>query len=311
MNSRALVIWQLTDGKRGHERQSAGLIAALARRRALDVHRVDVSAGRLAYALEFLTARFPHANGLPDPDFLIGAGRACQLALLAARRARGGRAVYLMRPALPWRCFDLCIVPRHDRPPLSSRILISEGPLNPLQPARVRDATLGLILLGGPSAHHGWDTRQVVQQIERIVGSEPALRWTITDSRRSPADLAVAIERLVGDKVTYRRAAQTDVDWLPDILARAAQAWVSADSMAMLYEALTGGARVGLIEVPVRRHDRIAGVAADLIARGWVAPAGAQLPARAPVVLAEAERCAEVLLERWPEVRGDLRCPDA
>lgn len=307
MNGRALVIWQLADGKRGHERQSAGLIAALAQRRALEVQRITVDGGRLGHALDLVTGRFPLADALPDPDLLIGAGRACQLALLAARRARGGRAIYLMRPAVPWRCFDLCVVPRHDRPPLRSGIFISEGPLNPLQPARVRDATLGLILLGGPSAHHGWDTPGVIAQIERIIRAAPGLRWIVTDSRRSPAELAVALGRLASAEIRYLPASQTDSDWLPDTLARAAQAWVSADSMAMLYEALTAGARVGLIDVPIRRHDRIARVAADLLARGWVVPVGAPLPALPPVVLAEAARCADFLLERWPGIGAPPR----
>lgn len=302
MHTPALVAWQLADGKRGHERQSEGLLAALAQRCALATYRVPVRGTRGAYLGEALRGRFPAGDALPRPDLLIGAGRATQLALVAARRAHGGRSVYLMRPALPWHCFDVCIVPRHDAPPARPDVLVSEGPLNPVAPAATRQADLGLILLGGPSAHHAWDQAAIVSQVRRILAAAPGLDWHLADSRRSPPDLGRALAALAGPRVRYVAATAAPPDWLPAQLARAAQVWVSADSMAMLYEALSSGACVGLIDVPPRRHDRITAVAADLLRRGWVAPVGTPAPAMPPVVLAEAKRCAAALLERWPEL---------
>ena len=86
--------------------------------------------------------------------------------------------------------------------------------------------------------------------------------------------------------------------WLVETLARAEQAWVSADSVAMLYEALSAGARLGVIDVPVKRRDRISAIAPALIARGWAAAVGEEPPAA--VMLDEAGRCAEAILMRWP-----------
>lgn len=302
MHAPALVAWQLADGKRGHERQSEGLLAALAQRCTLATYRVAVRATHGAYLGEILRGRFAAGDGLPRPDLLIGAGRATQPALVAARRAHGGRSVYLMRPALPWRCFDACIVPRHDAPPTRADVLVSEGPLNPVVPAAARQADLGLILLGGPSAHHAWDEAAVLTQVRQILATAPGHEWRLADSRRSPPGLGRALAALAGPRVHYVAAATAPADWLPAHLARAAEVWVSADSMAMLYEALSSGACVGLIDVPPRRRDRITAVAADLLRRGWVAPVGTALPARPPVVLAEAARCAAALLERWPEL---------
>ncbi|MEX2481850.1 MAG: ELM1/GtrOC1 family putative glycosyltransferase [Gammaproteobacteria bacterium] len=302
MSSRALVVWQLADGKRGHERQSEGLLTALARRVPVEAYRVAVSPRHGAHIIDFLSARFPAGTALPDPDLLVGAGRACQFALLAARRARGGRTVYLMRPNVPVGCFDTCIVPRHDTPPVHPHIIASEGPLNPLQPAQRRDPRQGLILLGGPSRHHRWDTPAVVAQVERIIGANPDLDWQITDSRRSPPALSAALARLDGPRVSFHSGSAVSDTWLPRVLSTCGQAWVSADSMAMLFEALTAGAAVGLIEVPVRRRDRISAVADQLAERGWVGRIGTPLATAPPVVLAEADRCAGLLLERWPEL---------
>jgi len=302
VHKRALVAWQLADGKRGHERQSEGLLAALAQRLPLEVHRVAVRTRRGAHLLEALAGTFAAGNGLPHPHLVVGAGRACQLALVAARRALGARTVYLMRPTLPWRCFDACIVPRHDAPPERADVIVSEGPLNPVTPAAERDPALGLVLLGGPSAHHAWDEAGVLGQIRRILAAAGDRDWRLCDSRRSPTSLGTALAALAGPRVRYMPAARTPAEWLPAALARAAEVWVSADSMAMLYEALSSGARVGIIDVPARRRDRISAAAAALVRRGWVARVGEPFAETPPVVLAEAARCAALLLARWPEL---------
>jgi mitochondrial fission protein ELM1 len=90
----------------------------------------------------------------------------------------------------------------------------------------------------------------------------------------------------------------TAPDWLPNLLARAAEVWVSADSVSMIYEALSAGAHVGVLEVPARRVDRITAIAADLHARGLVMALGDAMPAQ-PVTLREAERIAGLILARW------------
>ncbi|MEQ8233399.1 MAG: ELM1/GtrOC1 family putative glycosyltransferase, partial [Gammaproteobacteria bacterium] len=159
---------------------------------------------------------------------------------------------------------------------------------------------LGLILLGGPSAHHDWDEAAVIAQVERIVAAAPTMRWQLSDSRRSPGTLLPALRARLPARVTCVSSRDSAPDWLPTTLARAAVAWVSADSVAMLYETLSAGARLGIIDVPPRRADRISAIASALVARGWAATIGMALPA--PVRLAEAARCADALLARWPDL---------
>lgn len=306
MHAQPLVVWQFSDGKRGHERQSDGLITALRERTALAVHCLMVRRG-LRNPLNALFARVPEAHELPDPDLLIGTGHACHWPLIAARRARGGRSVCLMRPSLPQRCFDLCVIPRHDRPPVHPHVWISEGPLNPMRPAAKRDGGAGLILIGGPSAHHDWAGDSLLAAIRNVVERFPELRWQLTDSRRTPAAFGAAVKSLGLPQLHYRPFASCPPQWLNEQLATTAQAWVSADSVAMLYEALTAGAAVGVLEMPVRRADRIAAIAPELIRRGWVASLTGG-PAPTPPQLAEAARCADELLQRWPHM---LRSPTA
>ena len=157
----ALVVWRLCDGKVGHESQSQGLAEALGRR--VPTEYFDLGCLSPARALRaWLCGRFPPGEALPAPDLILGAGHRTHLNLLAARRARGGRAVVLMKPTLPCACFDLCLVPEHDDPPRHGKVLPTQGALNPIRPAAAASPERGLILIGGPSEHHGWDTAAIV-----------------------------------------------------------------------------------------------------------------------------------------------------
>lgn len=72
-NAKSLVIWRLTDGKRGHENQSLGLCLALARQLKVDRHDIPVG-GRPGQLAQWLSGRFPAGRQLPSPDLILGAG---------------------------------------------------------------------------------------------------------------------------------------------------------------------------------------------------------------------------------------------
>lgn len=306
--TRALVVWQWTDGRRGHERQCEGLLGALQERVALDHHVLPITASTLGRVGEFLSASLPAQAALPTPDLIFGAGHRCGWPMLATRRARGGRAVCIMRPQLPRQCFDLCIIPSHDGVPPSANVIVSDGPLNPMRPAASREARLGVILLGGPSAHHGWDEAAMFAQLRQVLASAPAMDWWVSDSRRSPPSLAAGLVALANGtklaKLKFVSHRELPTTWLPTVLARATQVWVSADSVSMIYEALSAGANVGVFAVPARRRDRITAIAADLQTRGRVMAVAdaARGTAIAPMLLREAERVAALILARWPDL---------
>ncbi len=307
----SIVIWRLTDGKQGHERQTEGLAKALASRVTVEVGTIAVPPSRARGFMEFCLGTFHRGAKLPTPVLIIGAGAACQWPLLAARRARGGRAVYLMRPALPPAWFDLCIVPKHDRPKESPKLIVSDGPLNPMERRSNQRQDRGLILLGGPSSHHAWDTPAVVRDVLAIVDRRPEIAWQISDSRRSPKDLGEAMSALSRTNVRFVPNAETTGAWLPETLGRARYVWVSGDSVAMIYEALTAGAKVGIIEVPAKRRDRITSGVKDLKAAGrvatladWARDGDLKLD---DSPLDEAGRCADVILDRWPDIRSGKR----
>lgn len=299
-NHSPLIIWRLLDGKPGHENQSAGLAAALSERVAADSFEIDVSAPRF-WAGEWLRGTFTPGESCPDPDLIIGAGHATHLPMLAARRARGGRTVVQMRPTLPLRLFDLCLIPEHDNPPQRDNVVATRGVLNRIRPGTDKDSSFGLILIGGPSRHHRWSNAAIMQQVNEVAAATPEMSWTLTTSRRTPGSFVAALEQK--NNVTIVSWEQTDANWVPQQLARAARVWVTVDSVSMIFEALTAGAAVGVMSLPVVRDDRVTRSVQTLVEAGRVTVFGQwQTDHRlAPptVQLDEAGRCAEIILARW------------
>ncbi len=299
--AQSVVVWAFTDGKAGHENQTRGLVQALTDRVPLRCHWIRAPrAARLV--ADFLRARFAPGRDLPDPDLLIGAGHGTHPALFAARRARGGRAVVLMKPSLPRSWFDLCVIPEHDgvRGP---NVLVTRGALNALRPTDRRAADSGLILIGGPSRHYRWRDDDLLRQIETVVARAPARHWTLTTSRRTPASTLARLRAIRAANLTLVPFEQTDAAWLPARLARAACAWVSEDSVSMIYEALTAGAATGLLRVPRCGVSRVARGVDRIVADGlavsfdrWQAGAALAPPAQP---FNEAARIAAWIERTW------------
>jgi hypothetical protein len=161
----------------------------------------------------------------------------------------------------------------------------------------------GLILIGGPSASHGWDEPTLMANLANIVTVSGSGPWQLTDSRRTPPGLLQRLRETFPMVEIFDHAA-TPGEWLPARLAAAATVWVTEDSVSMVYEALSSGARVGLLPVPRKRADtRVLRGLAGLIDKGFLTPyanwqPSATLPAP-PRPLREADRCARLLLDRF------------
>jgi uncharacterized protein len=299
--TRPVVVWAFTDGKAGHENQTRGLLAALARRQAMDARWINAPACASVLA-SLMTRRFLPGAGLPPPDLLIGAGHRTHLPLLAARRAHGGRTVVLMKPSLPRAWFDLCVIPEHDAV-TGANVLTTRGALNPVEAGR-KNARAGLILIGGPSRHHGWSENDIFSQVETIVVSESDIDWTLTTSRRTPSVTTARLCALTFNNLTVVPLAETGPGWLPERLASAAQVWVTEDSVSMVYEALTANAATGVLGVPAKRASRVARGIVALTREGLVTgfadwQRGKKLaPPAAP--FNEAARVAAWIGEKWP-----------
>lgn len=301
--ARPLTVWRISDGKPGHDNQSLGLAEAIAGLIRTEV--ISLPAGSVSAAIRALVTRDRRRfGGHPAPDLILGAGHGTHLDLLAARRAHGGRTVVLMTPSLPSRLFDLCLIPEHDRPLPGPRVIVTRGALNRVRPSADRDPRSGLILLGGPSRHVLWSDAAIMAQVAEIIGRTTGVDWTLAPSRRTPPALTDRLAARHAARIRVRRPEETPPGWLAAELGRAAIVWVSEDSASMVYEALSGGAAVGLVTVAHKTRGRIARGMARLAREGlliryddWLGGARLEPPAKP---LDEAGRCAGLILERWP-----------
>ena len=287
----------ISDGKPGHVNQSLGLVAALKRQLpALDGCEFKPFSKAAALATLVL-GKQPALAADWQPDLVVGAGHATHLTLLALKRYYRIPAVVFMKPTLPLRWFDLCLIPEHDEPAARDNVIATRGALNRVQPGHKVDGR-GLILLGGPAGANSWDDEAMLQHIERIV-SQTALQWRLTTSRRTPESMTEKLAQQSGFE--FFPAEQTDRDWLPQQLAQAQQCWVSEDSVSMIYEALTAGCAVGTLPVPWTKKGRLKQGIDKLVEQQVITPIerwqGGVLPEPAEPVQ-EADRCAKALLVR-------------
>jgi mitochondrial fission protein ELM1 len=296
------VVWRIHDHKPGHANQTRGLVRALSS--LTDAESYDIATPtKWRSWYWWLIGRFPPGCELPKPDLVIGAGHATHVAVLAARRAYGGKAIVLMKPSLPLRLFDLCIVPEHDAVASRSNILFTRGVLNVIEPSSDKHSSRGLILIGGPSASYGWDNDAMIEQVLAAAKGQPALHWTLATSRRTPAGFVTLLSAERPKNLSIVPCDQTRPGWVPQELGRSSQVWVSEDSVSMVYEALTSGAAVGLFAVPGNRSGRVARGMGGLQETRWVTrfrdwDCHTPLPFP-PVQLHEAQRCAELICERY------------
>jgi len=213
-----------------------------------------------------------------------------------------------MRPSLPLRYFDLCIAPHHDFPkkPTRKNLILTRGVINRVQ-ASDAPKTGKLILIGGPSKTHGWDTGAMMDMLAKVTEGGG---WQLTDSRRTPEGfLEQARMRLKGLEIFSCQ--QTPPDWLPSKLRESDEVWVSEDSVSMIYEALSSGARVGLLPVPrLKPKSRVLRGVDELVEAGFLTSfsewgkTGQLRPA--PEALNEADRCGEILFERFQCIRANV-----
>lgn len=290
----------LSDGRPGHENQSVGLAEAIARRSGGRLEIVRFAKGDLVWN------RYRKAvAGDPQVDLLIATGHKTHLTLSLVARKLGAKSVVIMLPTWPLWFFDLCLAPQHDLSPgrlTHPRVVPTFGALNRVPEKIPAKQARGVILIGGPSKAHGWAAEPLLKAIATVVDARSELVWTISDSRRTPEGF---LERLrqqhLGAEIISHT--QTKPDWLPAQLGAAEEAWVTEDSVSMIFEAVTAGARTGILPAPVLKPkaDPV-GAIRQLVQAGhatdyesWTR-VGQQLPPAKP--LHETGRCASLVVGR-------------
>jgi len=303
------------DGRPGHEKQTRGILSALSRLTPLSVHERWVRPGSVLKSLKAWIQYF-RCRIRPDPrsesrmtiDLIIGTGTHTHLPMLMLKERSGARVVTCMTPAYPLiRRMDLCFVPMHDGVAAGGNRFTTVGPPNTAHPMGAKNPQKGLILIGGiDEKSHRWSTGRILSQIQSLLQKESSLRWTLSSSPRTPQETIAAVAALAArhPHAEFFRSESTPAGWIEKQYSENQTVWVTADSISMVFEALTAGCRVGLLPVAWKgSHSKIKRSVDYLIAHRWVTPfetwsTGGRLVG-GETELNEARRCAEEILKRW------------
>lgn len=293
-STKSLVIWALTDNKPGHRNQLEGLTSALSELRDTRVEWISVSKRLEGFSNFFSCKKIQSASN--SPDLIIAAGHRTHIQLLSLKHCLNKPAVVFMKPSLPMAWFDLCLIPRHDNVKSNANVIETLGPVNKVRPSSQLDDQRGLILLGGSSRHFKWQNHQVLEQIAELLQSNGGIEWQLASSRRTPDDFYEELSQSL-PSVSVIRPEDVASDWLPAQMQQSGQTWVTEDSVSMMYEAITSGAKVGVIQLIAQAETRVTKEVKRLLNEKRIRTLHSQLDDSLPVIN-EADRCAALLLSK-------------
>ncbi|MCA1786411.1 MAG: mitochondrial fission ELM1 family protein [Desulfobacteraceae bacterium] len=307
-----LAITAFYDTRPGHVKQTRGLIQALEEFTQVQVQEVylpDYTAWRNVWDWARFITVWPgkKKTAPPAPALILGTGTHTHIPMLLHRDKKSGKAVTCMTPGWPLTQFmDLCFIPEHDAPKKQDHIVTTLGPPNTAVNRHTHDPLQGLIVLGGKDRKtHHWDNDKIMDQVRQIIEKQPHMSWTLSTSPRTPPEMVPMLVNLTRhiSKTTVVPFEDTGPGWIETRYAKASAVWVSADSVSMVYEALTAGCRVGILSVDWKKKGHRLARGIDILAqkkkiisfetfmKNTAYPAHSQLN--------EARRCAREMLKRW------------
>jgi len=308
-HNKSLCIWAVTDHKPGHRNQLQGLSDALTRIASPDLTVETHWLGVPVKKADNLATLFNrHHLSISDnpPDYIICCGHRTHWQALYLRWRFGAKLIVLMKPTLPLSWFDLCVIPYHDGDFKQGNVFQTQGVLNKVTPApaftaRANGLKEGLILIGGPSRHYSWDNKNIIEQLKQLIAETTDTHWTLSTSRRTPEQFETLAASLESDQITLVPVSKTDEHWLPRQFQQSESIWVTEDSVSMVYESLSSGAKVGLLSVPVKQDNRITRGVERLCAEQRLIKLGSATSGETPAInapLQEANRIASLILTK-------------
>ena len=309
-----LLIIAFLDGRLGHEKQTRGVLQAIADRTPVSVAYRSLPKVSFSLAMKQWSAYIRGSLYRRQKDrevmvdLIIGSGAYTHIPMLLLKKTTGARVITCMRPdRLLVQKIDLCFIPFHDRVKPADNVFITTGPPSAIPFTNTHDPVKGLFLIGGiDKRSHQWNSERLVRQVKTILEREPSMKWTISTSPRTPKNMIPMLEELTAEcaNVSVVYSETTPSGWIETAYQHHAMVWVTADSISMIYESLIAGCRVGILPVQWKKKDsKFIRVEKELLDKKWVYSyekwfSGKETEIQ-PVRLDEAGRCAVEILKRW------------
>ena len=287
----------VSDGKAGHRSQAVGLYKAMQRQSNIEVTFQEISIQELPI-FSLLKAIWARRFGLFEkkPDYIFGVGSHTQArVLLLGRVYPKAKTVIMMKPNFPVNWFDYAIIPQHDGVKESMHVITTQGALNPIVNENRHQPNRILIALGGNSKRHQWNDEKVLSSIQRLVENNVHATFILTTSRRTPDTFLETLpQQNFYSKLQIFPVEHTPQGWVFEEMQKAEVVWVTEDSVSMIFEALTAGCQVGIIEIDRLKSDRITQLLDQLLSNDLLDKQHIKL---LNLKLDEASRVADILLK--------------
>lgn len=311
---RPLSIVAFLDGRLGHEKQTKGVLKALSEMTPIDVeYKIQDPSFKsglrdwAAYITSFILLRNKKKSD-NNIDLIIGTGSYTHIPMLLLKQECEAKVVTCMTPNFFLRRkIDLCFVPQHDGQKPGANIFFTIGAPSTAVLQDKHDRKKGLILVGGvDKKSHKWRSEAIITKIRSIIEKEQSIKWTITSSPRTPEETIVLLQNLASQNanVDFFRSEDTPGGWIEKEYAKNFTVWVTADSISMIYEALTAGCNVGILPVDWKKKNSKFQRSEDYLLENklilsyemWLAGKNENIKVEP---LNEASRCAREILRRW------------
>lgn len=307
-----LNITAVLDGRPGHEKQTKGVIKALTELTPVNVKYVEIDSVFISDIKAWSAALGSLLNKKPiddkKVDIIIGTGSHTHPHVIRLGKKYAAKKSICMSPAPGMlKFFDLCFVPEHDGINPRENIFFTTGPPNVSENLKCHEPDKGLILLGGiDRKSHEWNSEKIFYYVKSIITKDSTIKWTISTSPRTPEDIEkLLIDYAEGKEgINFFKYSKTPRGWVEKEYSINSNVWVTADSMSMVYEALSAGCSVGIIPIEWKnKNGKFARSEKNLVSRNIVTPYEKWLSerrlARGSKALNEAKRCAEEVLRKW------------
>lgn len=261
-------VWAILGPHRGDNNQVLALAEALGlpfERKLLRFNRLrHLQPALLGATLSSVAADARHQLEGPPPDLTISTGQRAVPAVRALKRRSGGRmiAVHLGYPRISPEHFDL-VVPTPEYPvPDGPKVMRIPFALSPHGAREIADSDAQLVaaypaprrlfLVGGPTLYWRLPIEPMVEALDRLIAATAADGGSVlaVGSPRTPSELLTALRvRLEASSVPFLFVPGDGPPAYPALIAAADRIFVTADSVAMVADAVTTGKPVGLVPI--------------------------------------------------------------
>ena len=250
------IIWRLIDGKAGHDKQSLALVENLKNQTSCKVFNINIQNLESPF-VALIFKKYNLDKLLIKPDIAIGAGHKTHLYLLAIKRCFDAKIVVIMKPSLPFKFFDLCVIPKHDDVKSKKNIITIQTALVNFNSSMKKKENVALFLIGGPSKHYYWNTKLILEKIKNISKQYEFKRLLLTTSRRTPVNFVNEFNNLKIKNVKLYEHKKIDNDWLDKNITKVKNVWVTNDSYSMLIEAIASGANTNILDLEIKKKSKL------------------------------------------------------